>query len=286
MKLVIKNKPTERFKYRQFGSEHAKSGIFASVDWRYELLVDYLKESPSYQLARRAKLAKPGVKPKGAPEDWGKVSEVYDDFGDLFRIEESKWWSLVGRHLFGVKAKEPVLLNLGLTNKSLAEPSSLEGALTEWREMDSPESLVLAIPTLLTKKAAMAQFAALLKRQKFRTQSIRTAKPKYELSSSKLRKPTLVLGPWALHLYKKGIPLWKIGYQLKLSESSIQDIDSGTGVSNAKAYLQILASKLIHKAELIAENAARGRFPSDKPFPEAMLVSNQRKVGRPKKNLS
>jgi hypothetical protein len=44
-----------------------------------------------------------------------------------------------------------------------------------------------------------------------------------------------------------------------------------------------MASKLIHKAELIAENAARGRFPSDKSFPEAVLVSNQRKVGRPKK---
>ncbi len=282
MNLVIKNKPHERFKYRQFGSDHIKSGIFASVDWRYELLVDYLKESPSYQLARRSKLAKHMVKPKGAPEDWAKVLEVYDDFGDLFRIEESKWWSSVGRHLFGVKAKEPVLLNLGLTDKSLAEPSSLEGALTEWREMDSPESLVLAIPTSLTKKSAMAQFASLLKKQKFRGQSVSTVKPKYELSSSKLRKPTLVHGPWALHLYKKGIPLWKIGYQLKLSESSIQDIDSGTDVSNAKAYLQILASKLIHKAELIAENAARGRFPSDKSFSEAILVSNQRKVGRPR----
>ena len=54
-------------------------------------------------------------------------------------------------------------------------------------------------------------------------------------------------------------------------------------VSAAKSYLQIMASKLIHKAELIAENAARGRFPSDKSFPEAVLVSNQRKVGRPGK---
>lgn len=284
MNSVIKNKPHERFKYREFGSDYAKSGIFTRLDWRYELLVDYLKESPSYQLARRARLAKPGLKPIGTPKDWGSVLAVYEDFGDLFRIEESKWWSSAGRHLFGVKAKEPELLNLGLTKKSLTEPSSLEDALTEWGEMDSPESLVLAIPTSLTKKEAMTQFAALLKTQKFRTQPTSAAKPKYQLSSSKLRKPTLVLGPWALHLYKKGVPLWKIGYQLKLSESSIQDIDSGVSVSTAKSYLSILASKLIHKAELIAENAARGRFPSDKAFPEAILVSNQRKVGRPKKS--
>ena len=208
---------------------------------------------------------------------------MYDNFGDLFRIEESKWWLSVGRYLFGVKAKEPELLNLGLTNESLAEPSSLEEAFKEWEKMDSPESLVLAIPTALSKKEAMTQFAALLKRQKFRTQSTSAAKPKFKLSPSKLRKPTLVLGPWALHLYKKGVPLWKIGYQLKLSETSVIDIDSGTDVSTAKTYLQILASKLIHKAELIAENAARGRFPSDKAFQEAILVSNQRKVGRPRK---
>jgi hypothetical protein len=77
--------------------------------------------------------------------------------------------------------------------------------------------------------------------------------------------------------------LWEIGYQLGLSEASSLEIVNGKDIAINKAYLQIMASKLIHKAELIAENAARGRFPSDKAFPEAMLVSNQRKVGRPKK---
>jgi hypothetical protein len=98
-----------------------------------------------------------------------------------------------------------------------------------------------------------------------------------------LREHTLAHGVTALKLYKGGMQLWEIGYQLGLSELSSRDIDDGKDLSVAKSYLQIMASKLIHKAELIAENAARGRFPSDKSFPEVLLMSNQRKVGRPKK---
>lgn len=32
------------------GSSWEESGLFASSDWRYEALVDYLKLSPSYKL--------------------------------------------------------------------------------------------------------------------------------------------------------------------------------------------------------------------------------------------
>ena len=44
--------------------------------------------------------------------------------------------------------------------------------------------------------------------------------------------------------------------------------------------------ELVKIASLVAENAARGRFPSKKMFPEAMLESYERDAGRPKGSKS
>jgi hypothetical protein len=266
------------------GRQYAKymaSGQVTGVDWRYELLHDYLRESPSYQLVCRFMLANMKGRPKNAPSDWPAVLKLYKDFGDVFRIKEDQWWITTGRDLYDIKIKDPSVLNLGITESSLDALPVEDHALVDWELMNRPRSLLIAVPTALTKKEAMTQLAAILKTQKFRTNVEPIAK--YQLTKSKLQRNTLAVGPLALRSYKRGTPLWKIGYQLKLSPSDVSSIDKGEDVSAAKAYLQILASKLIHKAELIAENAARGRFPSDKSFPEAILISNQRKVGRPGK---
>ena len=45
--------------------------------------------------------------------------------------------------------------------------------------------------------------------------------------------------------------------------------------------LSIAARRLIRTAALVAENAARGHFPCDKPFAEAQLDYYKRKAGRP-----
>jgi hypothetical protein len=257
------------------------TGQFTGVDWRYELLHDYLRESPSYQLACRFMLANGKGRPKNAPSDWAAVLKLYKDFGDVFRIKEDAWWRSRGRDLYDIKIKDPGVLNLGITQRSLDELPIDDQAKVEWDLMNRPRSLLIAIPTVLTKKEAMAQFAAILKAQEFQTDTEPVAK--YQLTKSKLQRNTLAIGPQALRAYKRDMPLWKIGYKFKLSVTAVSEIDIGKDVASNKAYLQIMASKLIHKAELIAENAARGRFPSDKAFTEAVLVSSQRKVGRPRK---
>jgi hypothetical protein len=262
-------------------ANYKASGQFTGVDWRYELLHDYLRESPSYQLACRFMLANGKGRPQNAPSDWPAVLKLYKDFGDVFRIREDLWWRTTGRDLYDIKIKDPGVLNLGITERSLDALFMDEHSKLEWDLMNRPRSLLIAVPTVLTKKEAMTQFAAILKAQEFRTDAEPVAK--YQITKSKLQRNTLAIGPLALRAYKRDMPLWKIGYKFKLSPSDVSAIDIGEDVSAAKSYLQIMASKLIHKAELIAENAARGRFPCDKSFPEAVLVSNQRKVGRPKK---
>jgi hypothetical protein len=267
---------------RQLANYMASSQIMG-VDWRYELLHDYLRESPSYQLVCRFMSASGKGQPKNAPSDWPVVLKLYRDFGDVFRIKEDVWWRTTGRDLYDIKIKDPSVLNLGITQRSLVDLHIADQAKVEWALMNRPRSLLLAIPTTITKKEAMTQFAAILKAQEFRTDTEPVAK--YQLTKSKLQRNTLAIGPLALRAYKRGIPLWKIGYKFKLSFTAVSEIDIGKDVASNKAYLQIMASKLVRKAELIAENAARGRYPSDKSFPEAILISNQRKVGRPAKHL-
>lgn len=263
------------------GANFSQTGIHAAPDWRYELLVDYLKLSPSYRLACSGGYAE--LKPSQLPKDWGQVMATFSDFGNVHKIRESEWWTSVGRHQFGIKAAKSETFVLGASANELVSDANLEVARQRWSDMAKPDSLVIAIPTNQNVRAVLKQIREILQAAEF-SGSAAPIKPKYTLLPSKLREFTLAHGVTALKAYKSGAPLWKIGYSLGLSEASCRDVDAGTEIALAKSYLSILASKLIHKAELIAENAARGRFPSDKSFPEAILVSKQRKVGRPKKS--
>jgi hypothetical protein len=157
--------------------------------------------------------------------------------------------------------------------------------------MGNPECLVLAIPTNQTKQMALKQISAIVRANKFIGSKPKLVKPKYELIRSKLREPTIKLGTIALKMYQFGSPLWLIGNRLELSPAHhIELNDEGNpdpgelNLADKKIRLQILASKLVAKAELIAENAARGFYPTDTPSKHAIkFESKTRKVGRPSK---
>lgn len=257
------------------GADFERQGYSAFTDYRYELLVDYLKLSPTYAAICKSK----GKMIKDPPKDWVQVAKTYADFKDVFFIPETRWWRDVGMPLFGIKARASESFSVGnesvLQNKEL-----LTKANRIWNEMSNPELLILAIPKNQTKQQALKQVTALIRNMKFSSAAELKAKPQYTLIKSKLQKHTLALGTEALKLYRQDSPLWKIGYKLELSPSHCQNLERGTDILESKVRLQILASKLIHKAELISENAARGIFPSDKPLKTgASRVA--RKVGRP-----
>ena len=99
-------------------------------------------------------------------------------------------------------------------------------------------------------------------------------------------RQTLQQGLDALRLYKKGIPLWRIGNKLRLIPAQCFDEvksenENNFQYSDQKEILAVAARRLIRTAVLVAENAARGRFPSDKPFAEAIMGDYARKAGRP-----
>lgn len=274
------------------GSSWEKSGLFAAYDWRYEALVDYLKLSPSYKLV--CEWARKGLKalPPNAPKDWKQVVKTYEDFGDVWRIPESRWWNSRGKALFGIKAAKTKTFVIGHSDSAyLINSKNAVQSQKTWQDMANPECLVLAIPTNQTKQMALKQINDIVRANNFASTKPRLIQPKYELVRSKVREPTIKLGTIALKMYQKSYPLWMIGNQLDLSPAHHIELDdegnpnpNELNLAEKKIRLQILASKLVAKAELIAENAARGLYPTDAPCRHAMkFESATRKVGRPSK---
>ena len=274
------------------GSRWEESGLFATSDWRYDALVDYLKLSSSYKLVCEWARKDRKVLPTNAPKDWAKLVKTYGDFGDVWRIPESRWWDSRGKVLFGIKAAKAQTFAIGHSDHAaLINSKSATQSQKTWQDMGNPECLLLAIPTNQTKQMALKQINAIVRAGNFTSTKPRLIKPKYELIRSKLREPTIKLGTMALKMYQLGYPLWLIGNQLDLSPAHhIKLDDEGNPNANElnlaekKIRLQILASKLVAKAELIAENAARGLYPTDAACRYAIkFKSATRKVGRPSK---
>ena len=274
------------------GSSWEESGLFAASDWRYEALVDYLKLSSSYKLV--CEWARNGSKaiPINAPKDWKLIVKTYEDFGDVWRIPESRWWKSRGAALFGIKAAKTQSFVVGNSDAThLINSNTAAQSQNTWQDMGKPECLVLAIPTNQTKQMALKQINAIVRAGTFVSSKPKLVKPKYELIRSKLREPTIKLGTIALKMYQLGYPLWLIGNQLELSPAHHIELDeqgnpnaNELNLAEKKVRLQILASKLVAKADLIAENAARGLYPTDAPNRYAIkFESATRKVGRPSK---
>lgn len=259
----------------EFGAEYDEKGVFVFPDWRYDLIYHYFIASPSYQAVERHMLGQKSPYP--LPKDYKLIAKVIKDFGPLYKMREVSWWRETGMYLYGIKAPAAKVQLAGLLN-------SKEKSITI--NKTTYDSLVMSFPLNMTMTDAVKQFKKIAQDYEFAQNSPKTLKPKYQLEKIKLREKNLKLGLEALHLYTKKMPLWKIGNHLDLVPSKTFDealLDSAIAYKYAdnKEVMSIAASRLIKNAALVAENAARGRFPNNRPFKEAILTPYEREAGRP-----
>ena len=257
------------------GGDYEQAGFSVKPDLRYDLVCDYLKVSPSYEAVMRH-LAKQ-KSPYPLPKDSKVVAKIVNDFGAIYKLREADWWEKIGMGLYGISAPLPSVKVNGVLDKQNKELKN------EWRGVNS---VIAELPLNLTLPQALKQLRKQLADYQFSAALPKQTAPLYQLSNSKLRIDTLQNGLTALRLYKKGLPLWKIGNHLRLIpaqsfiESEADEILEDE-LGDRKELLSIAASRLIRCASLIAENAARGIFPSDKNFSEAITTPYKRKAGRP-----
>ncbi len=274
-------------KIQPFDADIELEGVNVAANWRYTLIVPYIMQSPSF-IAVRDKHAGVVVRKNELPNDSALVLKIAKRF-DLLTVESCDdfktnldWWNRAGKFLYGTTTETPKV------EQKLIRAG---GASSIKLDKKSYPVISLQVPLTLTATEALNQIKLIFNIHTS-ISNIAFSSPipdkhiaEFQLYPSRLRQDTLVNGVKALAMYKAGVPLWKIGNDLKLSPDNAIDehdktIDQDVA-ADKKRVLSIMAHRLVKTAALVAENAARGRFPSDEYFPEAIVSTFTRKAGRP-----
>lgn len=235
-----------------------------------ELWFEFLLFSPSYELARkhRAGTLADGDRAR-LPADFDAVLAVYDDLGDVLRITFDDWWRERGIRLFGYQGEQPrvgVIDVLFRENPAQIETLLVRGAeyiKERWNEQGQPPSAIVSIPLGLTKAQMALHLEYALAPYKEQLSYLTQQPPKYGLHRKK-RDLNSLLRYMKCLLIKATFPelkLYQVGVVAELSVTYSSRVDQEDAVEDRHA-LKILTSRAISRGLMIAENAARGIFPS------------------------
>jgi hypothetical protein len=249
-------------------------------DWRYPRFLDFLQISPSYRLAHLLAVGK--VKRRGLklPADFAEVELTYAAFGDVTRTYFWDWWLKTAQYQFGasLKPEAKVLLKLNLKQEpSVDDIEKAKSELADYLYVDRPAQgnqalMVVALPVHTDRKTMLKAFEKLLDAN-YGSQQKPVGVAPYSIIRNKMRENTLMVALKVLRA-RAALPnerLFVIGHKTKVSPANeITDFDRRARgeYSNERKQMEILTSRHLHRAYLLAENAARGRFPSLDPLPD------------------
>lgn len=260
-------------------AEAAERSLFAIGDhWANRdqvvfgnLLFEFLLFSPSYDLARRHRAGTlPDSDRPSLPTDFEKVLAVYDDLGDVRHIAFDDWWLAKGIKFFGYQGNQPAVHPI---DALLAEtPDAAAQLITRatryiegrWDEQGRQPSLVIAIPLGLPKAQIMDQIEGLLAETPDDRRRLENRSAKYDIHGKKRDVDSLFRYIRCL-LHKSYFPdlkLWEVGMLANLSTTYSERLAKGDGTPEDQQALKILTSRALYRGMMIAENAARGVFPS------------------------
>lgn len=262
---------------RPRASDFRGDGVWATQLGFYLLWMEYLAVSPSYELARRYRA---GIltdeEHARLPADFDSVLAVYDDLGDVQRVTFLDWWSLRGLSVFGYEGAKPRVQRID-TLRNDRHRKAAERVQTfienDWTEQGQPNAMVVSIPVGLTKTQITRQLGKLLARYEDEQRVLPERRSKYPLVGTRQRKDTLfryLFVIWVRCAMPRQ-PLWRVGARAKVSDTYSRELDAGARIARGeqvydRSVLAVLTSRAWSRGLSLAENAARGRFPSyDQP---------------------
>jgi hypothetical protein len=265
-------------------------------------MVEYLRLSPSYALAadlaarrtsrdqakelitnlyqRGSRAQLPPEAKRQLVEQFQSVIRTHEEFGDLEETQFDEWWNTRGIGLFGMDRAPPKARAIAHLTLGASDVDAILNGVKKYRDIRQseglPSTLIAAIPLGITKRMQMRLVSKLLEGYR-EDMPIKSAKTKRPLAVQRLRKDPLEKGihlMW-LHARHPDLTLWRLGVAAKVSRTysgGLDTIDSRALDSNAdnRNSLAILTRRMLTRAQLIAENAAHGIFPSNekRPLPE------------------
>lgn len=242
--------------------------------------MDYLQISPSYRLAHLLAVGRLKRRGLALPADFSEVERTYAAFGDVTRTYFWDWWLKSAQYQFGVslKPEAAVLLKLDLKHEPLDEDiEKAKVKLSDYLYVDRPAQgnqalMVVALPVHTDRKTMLKAFERLLDAN-YGSQQKPIGVAPYSVIRNKMREGTLKVALKVLRA-RAALPnerLFVIGNKTNIAPyHAVSDLKKRTRGedSDKRKMMEILTSRHLHRAYLLAENAARGRFPSLDPLPD------------------
>lgn len=242
------------------------------------LMLEFLRISPSYELARKARnegLSRQDK--KGLPKDFDQVLKTYDEFGDVSRIRFDEWWPTKGIYIYGSEFVKPRARLIANVVKDEDIDPDFHRALDHYFKVARPEegkgpALIVSVPLGINKRTVLAQISKLIDQSKVEI-PVKAKKSARPLDAKRLRKDPLLMSVNILWNKAKdpSLELWRLGVLAKVSPKNLDGLDAKSQRLTGKTADQriktaILTSRALKKAKQISEHAARGRYPNSTPI--------------------
>ena len=252
-------------------------GVWATQLGFYLLWMEYLAISPSYELARRYRAgALTEEDQQRLPVDFDTVLAVYDDLGDVQRVSFLDWWSERGLNVFGYEGSKPRVRRIDTlhSNRHRRAAERVQSFIeADWTEQGQPNAMLVSIPVGLSKTQITRQLGKLLARYGEEQRVLPEPVSKYPLLGTRQRKDTLFRYLFVIWV-RCAMPrqaLWRVGARARVSDTYSRELDASARIVHGeqvydRSVLAVLTSRAWSRGLALAENAARGRFPSsDQP---------------------
>ncbi len=243
-------------------------------DGRYEFWPQFLRISPSYQLAHELWCG--GVTAAQIPahvKDFDLVLETYEHFGDVFNRSTKKWWNEVASTLFapqiaGLNWKVHRVWQLG----EAVDPNELGRVMNDYcnitrPNLGSPLTLLASIPLDMRYEDILNSLRQAFRHYRRTRQDVPDYQPPqslYKIHSKKVETDKLDLMldlVYAIANKKATEKQYEVGFRVGVNRT-LQRVHNDIEHLNSeeKTRIGVRVNKLLEMALVAAENAARGKF--------------------------
>jgi len=254
----------------------AKDGWHVKEHYAHMFFFNFLRLSPSYNLARKAKLqGLSTAEKKNLPKDFKKVLETYEILGDVHNTLFRYWWQRNGHEVFGMPYELPTAKVISVMDGSKESNKKHNDQMIRFlkskeTEMPKGSELIISVPIDQGIKNNLATIKQLLiEHQNLESPAPREIKPKLALYGKRFNSNAMMKG-FGLLMFKSAFPEmenWRLGAYTNLSPSYSPALDKDAPrktensiEANDRVLMGKITSRALQKYQLIAENAARGRF--------------------------
>jgi hypothetical protein len=242
---------------------------------RTDVLLDDAKQSPYFWWWAYLRLSKDYwwvCQCQGKADD-PRLRSTYRDFGDVFTMPFEDWWRKQGNDLFAERIAPPEVRELDRINMRLSPGMS--------------SHLLLEIPLNMTEATIVKQVKKILRNHPSREVERRSSAKRPLAKFTGIRKDLLQIAhmTWRMHwesrdptqTYRIGQiqgskSLYQIGKELRLVKTCMpQATDNVERAAKRVNGMKVAVSRMLARANYLAENAAIGVFPSVQPVSTPIL---------------